>query len=336
MTDATLGSLLGSAPPQMAQADLAALVAQHYGLRGPLRALTSERDLNLHLATPERGYVIKLANPAEPAEVTDFQTRALLHLQAAGLPVPRLIRSLDGQTQVPTSKGILRVLTYLEGTPQHLTPRSDAQAADLARMAARLALGLQGFSHPAADYVLQWDLKQAAALQPLLPAIADPALRDLAAATLARYHSDIAPALPDLRWQVVHNDLNPHNVLCAPDAPDRIAGVLDFGDMVRTPLICDVAIAAAYQLDPRAPLHSLTTFARAYHAVLPLTATERALLPDLAATRMLTTIAITSARAARYPENAAYILRNFAAARAGLIALAGLDRSSVLKELEQL
>ena len=203
-------------------------------------------------------------------------------------------------------------------------------------MAARLALGLQGFSHPAADYVLQWDLKQAAALQPLLPAIADPALRDLAAATLARYNADIAPALPDLRWQVVHNDLNPHNVLCAPDAPDRIAGVLDFGDMVRTPLICDVAIAAAYQLDPRAPLHSLTTFARAYHAVLPLTATERALLPDLAATRMLTTIAITSARAARYPENAAYILRNFAAARAGLIALAELDRSSVLKELEQL
>ncbi len=336
MTDATLGSLLGSAPPQMAQADLAALVAQHYGLRGPLRALTSERDLNLHLATPEQGYVIKLANPAEPAEVTDFQTRALLHLQAAGLPVPRLIRSLDGQTQVPTPQGILRVLTYLEGTPQHLTPRSDAQAADLARMAARLALGLQGFSHPAADYVLQWDLKQAAALQPLLPAIADPALRDLAAATLARYNADIAPALPDLRWQVVHNDLNPHNVLCAPDAPDRIAGVLDFGDMVRTPLICDVAIAAAYQLDPRAPLHSLTTFARAYHAVLPLTATERALLPDLAATRMLTTIAITSARAARYPENAAYILRNFAAARVGLIALAELDRSSVLKELEQL
>ncbi len=336
MTDATLGSLLGSAPPQMAQADLAALVAQHYGLRGPLRALTSERDLNLHLATPEQGYVIKLANPAEPAEVTDFQTRALLHLQAAGLPVPRLIRSLDGQTQVPTPQGILRVLTYLEGTPQHLTPRSDAQAADLARMAARLALGLQGFSHPAADYVLQWDLKQAAALQPLLPAIADPALRDLAAATLARYNADIAPALPDLRWQVVHNDLNPHNVLCAPDAPDRIAGVLDFGDMVRTPLICDVAIAAAYQLDPHAPLHSLTTFARAYHAVLPLTATERALLPDLAATRMLTTIAITSARAARYPENAAYILRNFATARAGLIALAELDRSSVLKELEQL
>ena len=134
----------------------------------------------------------------------------------------------------------------------------------------------------------------------------------------------------------MHNDLNPHNVLCAPDAPDRIAGVLDFGDMVRTPLICDVAIAAAYQLDPRAPLHSLTNFTRAYHAVLPLTATERALLPDLAATRMLTTIAITSARAARYPENAAYILRNFAAARVGLIALAELDRSSVLKELEQL
>ena len=47
-----------------------------------------------------------------------------------------------------------------------------------------------------------------------------------------------------------------------------------------------------------------------------------ALLRDLTATRMLTTLAIASARAARYPENAAYILRNVPAAAAGLRALA--------------
>ncbi|MGV8951023.1 MAG: phosphotransferase, partial [Cypionkella sp.] len=185
-------------------------------------------------------------------------------------------------------------------------------------------------------YVLQWDLKQAAGLRPLLPAISDPALRDLAEETLARFEAEIAPALPDLRWQVVHNDLNPHNVLTAPDDPDCISGVLDFGDMVATPLVCDVAIAAAYQLDADHPLDSLLTFVRAYHAMLPLTLPERRLLGDLAATRMLTTIAITSARAARYPENAAYILRNFAQARAGLMAMATLNRTEMLTALEDL
>lgn len=336
MTDHGLGGLLGSAPPLMAPEALAALLARNYGLTGPMKALTSERDLNLHLATPAQGYVVKLANAAEPAEVTDFQTRALVHLETAGLPVPRIVRSLDGATEVATPQGVLRVLTYLEGIPQHLTPKTPAQSASMAAMAARIALGLQGFQHPAARHVLQWDLKQAASLRPLLPAIPDATLRALVEATLARFEAEVAPALPDLRWQVVHNDLNPHNVLTAVGDPDRIAGVLDFGDMVETPLICDAAIAAAYQLDPSDAQASLLGFARAYHAVLPLTRAELRLLPDLAATRMLTTIAITSTRAARYPDNAPYILRNFAAAREGLLALAALDRTALLTALESL
>jgi hypothetical protein len=40
---------------------------------------------------------------------------------------------------------------------------------------------------------------------------------------------------------------------------------------------------------------------------------------------MLTTLAITSTRAARYPDNAPYILRNFPSARDGLLALSALD-----------
>ena len=44
--------------------------------------------------------------------------------------------------------------------------------------------------------------------------------------------------------------------------------------------------------------------------MLPLQAAELDILFDLIATRMVLTVAITGWRAARYPENAAYILRN--------------------------
>ena len=137
----------------------------------------------------------------------------------------------------------------------------------------------------------------------------------------------MAPHLAMCRWQVVHNDLNPHNVLVDAKNPDRIAGVLDFGDMVRTPLVCDLGVAASYQVEPAAALESLVGFTAAYHRVLPLTPLELSLVPDLTATRMLTTICITSWRAARYPENSAYILRNYPSARAGLLALAALTRA---------
>jgi hypothetical protein len=194
----------------------------------------------------------------------------------------------------------------------------------MAAMNARITVALQGFDHPAADHVLQWDIKQASALRPMLPAIADSGLRALATQTLDHFDAHVAPRLSSLRWQVVHADMNPHNVLVTADGSD-IAGVLDFGDMVRTPLACDLAVTASYQIDEADALGSLAGFVGAYHAVLPLTADEVALIPELVAARMLTTLAITSTRAGRYPDNAPYILRNFPSARDGLVALSALD-----------
>lgn len=326
------GALLTTSPPELGDAEVTRLLARHYGLAGPLKRLTSERDLNLHLVTPTQGYVVKVANRAEPREVTDFQTAALLHLEGKGLPVPQVVRTTSGATEVDTPVGLMRVLTYLDGKPMHLAAPSPARRAAMGTMAARISLGLQGFAHPGADHVLQWDIRQAGALRPMLPHVPDD-LRPLCAATLDRFDAEVLPRLAGCRWQVVHNDLNPHNVLVDAANPDCIAGVLDFGDMVRTPLVCDLGVAASYQVDPARALDSLVEFTAAFHRTLPLTQGELALVADLTATRMLTTICITSWRAARYPDNAPYILRNFPSARAGLVALAALPRGDVLAAL---
>ena len=320
-----LGASLTTAPPTLTLDQAAALARSHFGITGSLTRLTSERDLNYRLTTQTAQYVLKLANPAEPAAVTRFQTAALLHLEPTSLPVPRVIRTGTGATEAATPHGILRLLTWLEGLPQYAAPRTAAQRQNLGTTAARLTLGLHGFHHPAAAHVLQWDIKHAAALRPLLPHVPD-AIRPLAIATLDRFDRDIAPHIPALRTQVVHNDLNPHNVLVNPADTDAIAGILDFGDMVQTPLICDAAVAACYQIDPANPWQSLLDFARAYHATLPLTPLEIRLLPDLVATRMLTSLTIASARVALYPDNAPYILRNYQGAQDGLTALSNLPR----------
>ena len=315
----TLGQTLTTPPPVLPPEEAARLLQLHWGLTVALTPLTSERDLNYRVESTPR-HVLKLANPAEPEEVTDFQTQALLHLSNSGLPVPQVIRSLNGTWLVKTEHGWLRLLSYLEGSPLHAAPRSDAQRADVGRLAARLTKALADFRHPGDAQDLQWDIRHAARLRPLLPNV-PAALRPLAEATLAAFETEALPALPGLRWQVVHNDLNPHNLLVSPDNPDVLAGILDFGDMVRTPLVCDMAVAASYQVDPERPLASLQAFARAYEAELPLTPEERRIFPILTRTRMLTTLAIAHTRAARYPENAPYILRNAPSATAGLRAL---------------
>jgi Ser/Thr protein kinase RdoA (MazF antagonist) len=321
-------------PPEGVAAHLRA----HWGLVGQLSALTSERDQNFRLTTADGSYVVKIANAVEPHAMTRFQNRALRHVAGrdAALPVPRVCATRPGADDVLLPEGhLMRVLAWLEGVPLHQTRPSRVQSVGLARMAAGLTRALEGFADPAADHVLQWDIKRAADLRPLLPHVADTGLRGLCAAVLDRFDTVVAPALLDLPWQVVHGDLNPHNLLADPGDSDRIAGILDFGDMVLTPRICDLAVAASYRIEGDDPVGSLAAFAGAYHAVLPLTGAERRVLFDLVAARMVTTVAITSWRAAKYPENAAYILRNVPSARVGLQAFAMADRDHVNRVLAQ-
>jgi hydroxylysine kinase len=106
-----------------------------------------------------------------------------------------------------------------------------------------------------------------------------------------------------------------------------VTGLIDFGDAVRAPLVQEVAVAAAYQLvDEGHPLAGAADVVAGYAQAMPLNEDELAVLFDLIAARLVLIVSIGGWRAARYPENAAYILRNNAAAWAGLQRIAALTR----------
>jgi len=296
------------------------LAEDHYGLSGELVALTGERDRNYRLQSAADGarYMLKVSHPAESALVADFQTQALRHLAATdpGLPVQRIVPTLAGTPSFVADPGdglprVVRLFSYLPGLPMPDAPRSTAQRVNLARTLARLDRALQGFDHPAGALDLPWDVQRADSVCGLLVHIADPSRRALAEHALARFERLAKPVLPTLRTQPIHNDFNIYNVLVDPADTDRIAGVLDFGDMVRAPLIDDLAVAASYQLGADGdPLDHIVPFVAAYHAVLPLQPVEVDLLYTLMTARLTMVVAISGWRAARYPENAAYVLRN--------------------------
>ena len=317
--------LMLAAPPVIEVAPLADVLARDWGLGGVLHPLGGERDRNFRLERESAPpLLVKLGHPDEDPAITDFQTRALLHLEAVApdLPLPRMIRARDGATARahPAGDGracLLRVLTYLPGQP--IAQPVPAEA--LGELTARLDAALAGFTHPAEARRLLWDIREAPSLREFLPDVADAGLRRLAEAALDRFESDPSAALAALPMQVIHNDLNPHNVLA--DRDGKLAGIIDFGDMVRASLLQEVATACAYLVQPGGrPLAGPAAFVTGYRRVLPLPEEQAALLPALIATRMAMTVLITHWRARRQPENAAYILRNMPGARAGLEALA--------------
>ena len=95
-------------------------------------------------------------------------------------------------------------------------------------------------------------------------------------ALIEEFATVVAPVMPALRRQVVHNDATRMNVLVDPDNHDRIAGFIDFGDIAETPVVFDVAIAALSQ--PAADMSAadaVAHFVRGFHAVRPLTRRRR-------------------------------------------------------------
>ncbi|MGE8364349.1 phosphotransferase [Cupriavidus sp.] len=312
------GDVLSEGTPDVPLAWAIDLLARQYGLAGRLSPLTGERDQNFLLETLAASYMLKVSHPTELPLVADFQTQALLHISATDptLPVQRIVPTLTGQpsliAQPPGGDArVVRLFSYLPGVPLPKAQRSQAQARQLARTLARLDLALRGFRHPAGELELPWDIQRADSVRSLLDCVPDRARRELATRALDRFATNVQPRLPRLRAQPIHNDFNIYNVLVDPQDHTRIAGVLDFGDMVHAPLIDDLAVAAAYQVDPAGDtMATLADFVAAYHAVLPLEADEIDVLFDLVQARLVMVVAISGWRAARHPENAPYLLRN--------------------------
>ena len=325
--------------PTFSERQAAQLLREHHGIDASLGPLVSERDQNF-LATSSDGskFVLKFANASEPAAVTDFQNHGLLHIARAdpGFPVPRVIPTRRGDllVNVGSERGdvhAMRLLSWLDGVPLHHAEGVRSVARQAGECLARLGLALRDFEHPASDYVLLWDIRNAANLRELLPYVDDGTLRSLCEQRIERFCDVTSPHLGTLRSQVIYNDMNPGNVLVQADDVNRVAGVIDFGDMIHSQLVNDVAVACSYfcRLTDE-PFEEVTELLEAYTSILPLTEDEIAVLPDLILTRHLTTVLITHWRASLYPGNADYILRDEGRARQMLYRVASLSISDTV------
>lgn len=335
---------LTTQPPQLSVQDAEALAWRFYGRELRAQELTGERDRNFRMEGADGSqFLLKISNPAEARDIVNLQTCVLNHLRlkASALPVPHPVQGVDKAYEFPIMlddgrPSVLRMHTYLPGIPLSQTIRTERQRRTLGRCLAQLDQALGDFSHPAARHELLWNVAAAHRLNGMMNSIADVPRRALVERFMTEYETMTLPQLPALRAQVIHNDFNLGNVLMDPAQTDEVAAVIDFGDVVHGPLVGEIATAAAYQLaDGPDPLLSAAQMIGGYHEILPLRAAEQAVMRDLVAARLVITVLITEWRAARYPENRDYIMRNNGLAWAGLDHIARFSREEASRQLLQ-
>ena len=302
--------------PQFDAASAEALAASRFDVVGLAQPLPSERDQNFRIATATgEAFVLKIANATESREILDFQNAALEHLAARhpSLAIPRLCRSTDGApiVQVAGPSGrqhLVRMLTWIPGDVLAcVNPHTRELLESLGRRVAEANRAFQGFTHPSMRRPFPWDLTGTPWIARELPRFSLPRHRALVERVLERYHDRVAPRLGGLRQQVIHNDWNDYNVVVAPfDGHAReVAGVVDFGDMVWSPIVADLAVACTYaMLGKPDPIAAAAAIVRGFHDVLPLEDGEREVLLDLIRARLAISVTMAACQSEAAPDNA--------------------------------
>ncbi len=128
---------------------------------------------------------------------------------------------------------------------------------------------------------------------------------------LSHFRTHVSPTLPSLRRQVIHGDWNDYNVLVRGQGVQKSGvqevtpvTVVDFGDMVHSITVGDLAVAAAYALlEKPDPVAAAAAVVRGYHEVHPLEEQEIAILFDLIRARLAISVAMAARQVAAAPGN---------------------------------
>jgi 4-aminobutyrate aminotransferase-like enzyme/Ser/Thr protein kinase RdoA (MazF antagonist) len=270
------------------------LAAEIYAVQSKATALVGEYDKNFHLSSPQDEFTLKIMHAEARAETIELQIAALEHLanHAPDLMAPRVQRSTKGnlieRITTPDGQRLMWMLSYIPGNLYaNVKPQNLELLESLGKVLAQYDKALLDFDHPFAKRELKWDLAKAGWIQHHLEAIIDLSQRNQVKKILDVY-LNVQPKLSQVRFSVVHNDANDYNVVVD---NHEVKSLIDFGDMLYTATINNLAIAAAYALMGQDhPLEALRAMVKGYHAVLPLSETELELLFPLIQTRLAVSV----------------------------------------------
>lgn len=254
------------------------------------RRLPSERDKN-YLLTSDSGqqFVLKIANASESRSFLEAQNAVLDYLSERVSFCQRVIG------EVSEFEGhLVRVVTYLPGVPlAEIKPHTPGLLQDLGQKLGQLSHALAAFDCPAVHRDFYWDLANGNRIvNEYASLIEDAGLRELV--LKCRFEPET-----ELRRSVIHGDANDYNVLVDPESM-TVSGLIDFGDMVYSYTVGDLAIALAYVVlgegDPRDVIAG-------YTSEFGLLDEEREALWPLVRLRLAMSVCIAAHQIRQQPEN---------------------------------
>jgi len=302
--------------PTFSVNDATDLVLELYGLKVIAKILPSERDQNFLIESDSGDrYVFKIANALEDRNLLEAQNRAMTHLakQTAFCQQVVLTQSKNDISEVYSQGGVkhfVRLLAYLPGIPFGESKRhSNSLLNDLGRCLGQIDRAFTDFDHPAVHRDFYWDLANALRIVHQHCPLIEEELRQSINQFVKIFENQVLPLFPKLRKSIIHNDANDYNIIVGGGdnlhtRNQQVTGLIDFGDMVYSYTVCELAVAIAYAiLDKPDPLDTASKIVRGYHAEHPLQEEEIASLFGFVCMRLCMSACIAAYQKQQRPED---------------------------------
>jgi len=304
-----------SRSPQFTELQVKKHLDKAYGLNSTVIHLVSDIGQNFKIQHMDGNkYVFKIANPSESKEILAGQNEVLSVLANKGFKdrIPKVISTIENDRigSISNQEGLsynCRLLSYLEGTfLANTTDHTTHLLQDIGEMLGYMDKLLKNFYHPAFNRYWHWDFKNILDIRPLTVHISDPEVKRLVEYFLLQFETIVLPQLINLPKSIIHNDANNYNILI----PEHETGnkirtsIIDFGDMVHTCTIFELAIALNYIMHKKDdPLLSAVPVIKGYIKDLPLTQEEISVLYYCIAARSCQSLILAAYQRKLHPDN---------------------------------
>ena len=288
-----VAAMFGFDPPAIDATEVLAIARDHWGVTGSTTRLRGERSHNTRItASEDSAWILQIQSASEDPLVIDLQTEAMRHLarSAPNVPVSRVVPTTSGEVHATVDiagrRHLVRLVTFLPGTTfDPAIPLPPTAYERIGELLGSIAAGLADFEHPAAAHPMPWDVANGLIVD-------DELRRDLSSPSTdaLRLVDDrlerTMGIMTSLPRHVIHNDGHAGNLIRPDPSSHQVSGVIDFGDLVRTVTVADVAIIAeSFAPDHPDPAGVVAAIAVGYHGRLPLSDAEIAAIPDLVLAR---------------------------------------------------
>ncbi|XP_068131714.1 hydroxylysine kinase-like [Hyperolius riggenbachi] len=352
--------------PLLKNAQVITLVENVFGLQvSTVTSLPSYDDQNFYVQTQSNGtssgneYVLKIMNAesSKQTELIEVQTHVMKFLHEKGLPTPNPIFTKTGRIMSleaidygdKVHNHMVRLLTYLPGTPAANISATPEILFDIGRMAAIVDEKItKKFQHPYKQHLDRgeyiWNLSNTPLLRKYIYAVTEHSLHERIEVVISQYETSVQQNLKSFRRCINHGDFNDHNILLQKNnGPDEntkqqyhVSGILDFGDMSSGYYVFEVAITIMYMMiESKDPLLVGGYVLAGFESIIPLTREEKEALFTLVCCRFAQSLVMARYSVLLCPENEEYLMVTAKTGWKHLITLLDMGKEAVGKIWEQ-